>query len=75
MLLKNSVEFLLLENGDWLFNVKFYSIVGDLLIGLMLLIVKGSVFDGMVLIDEIKFNGMVEYKVFYLSYISMIYLC
>ena len=54
MLLKNSVEFLLSENGDWPFNAKLYSIAGDLPIGLMPLIAKGSVSDGTVLIDETK---------------------
>ncbi|GGE98205.1 MULTISPECIES: PGAP1-like alpha/beta domain-containing protein [Pseudoalteromonas] len=73
MLLKNSVEFLLPENGDWPFNAKLYSIAGDLPIGLMPLIAKGSVSDGTVLIDETKLNGMAEHKVFHLSHTSMIY--
>lgn len=73
MLLKNSVEFLLSENGDWPFNAKLYSIAGDLPIGLMPLIAKGSVSDGTVLIDETKLNGMEEHKVFHLSHTSMIY--
>ena len=73
MLLKNSVEFLLSENGDWPFNAKLYSIAGDLSIGLMPLIAKGSVSDGTVLIDETKLNGMAEHKVFHLSHTSMIY--
>ena len=73
MLLKNSVEFLLSENGDWPFNAKLYSIAGDLPIGLMPLIAKGSVSDGTVLIDETKLNGMAEHKVFHLSHTSMIY--
>ena len=73
MLLKSSVEFLLSENGDWPFNAKLYSIAGDLPIGLMPLIAKGSVSDGTVLIDETKLNGMAEHKVFHLSHTSMIY--
>ena len=73
MLLRNSVEFLLSENGDWPFNAKLYSIAGDLPIGLMPLIAKGSVSDGTVLIDETKLNGMAEHKVFHLSHTSMIY--
>ncbi len=73
MLLKNSVEFLLSENGDWPFKAKLYSIAGDLPIGLMPLISKGSVSDGTVLIDETKLNGMAEHKVFHLSHTSMIY--
>ena len=73
MLLKNSVEFLLPENGDWPFNAKLYSIAGDLPIGLMPLIAKGSISDGTVLIDETKLNGMAEHKVFHLSHTSMIY--
>lgn len=71
--LKNSVEFLLTENGDWPFNAKLYSIAGDLPIGLMPLIAKGSQSDGTVLIDETKLNGMAEHKVFHLSHTSMIY--
>lgn len=73
MLLKNSVEFLLSENGDWPFDAKLYSIAGDLPIGLMPLIAKGSISDGTVLIDETKLNGMAEHKVFHLSHTSMIY--
>ena len=73
MLLKNSVEFLLSENGDLPFDAKLYSIAGDLPIGLMPLIAKGSVSDGTVLIDETKLNGMAEHKVFHLSHTSMIY--
>jgi len=71
--LKNSVEFLLTENGDWPFNAKLYSIAGDLPIGLMPLIAKGSQSDGTVLLDETKLNGMAEHKVFHLSHPSMIY--
>ncbi|MBE0377263.1 lipase family alpha/beta hydrolase [Pseudoalteromonas prydzensis] len=71
--LKNSVEFLLTENGDWPFNAKLYSIAGDLPIGLMPLIAKGSQSDGTVLLDETKLNGMAEHKVFHLSHTSMIY--
>ncbi|WP_404341857.1 alpha/beta hydrolase [Pseudoalteromonas mariniglutinosa] len=73
MLLKNSVEFLLSENGDWPFPAKLYSIAGDLPLGLMPLIAKGSQSDGTVLIDETKLNGMAEHKVFHLSHTSMIY--
>ena len=73
MLLKNSVEFLLSEDGDWPFDAKLYSIAGDLPIGLMPLIAKGSVSDGTVLIDETKLNGLAEHKVFHLSHTSMIY--
>ena len=73
MLLKNSVEFLLSENGDWPFNAKLYSIAGDLPIGLMPLIAKGSISDGTVLMDETKLHGMAEHKVFHLSHTSMIY--
>ncbi|MCG9707557.1 alpha/beta hydrolase [Pseudoalteromonas sp. Isolate3] len=73
MLLKNSVEFLLSENGDWPFDAKLYSIAGDLPIGLMPLIAKGSISDGTVLMDETKLNGMAEHKVFHLSHTSMIY--
>ena len=71
--LKNSVEFLLSKNGNWPFNAKLYSIAGDLPIGLMPLIAKGSQSDGTVLIDETKLNGMAEHKVFHLSHTSMIY--
>ena len=71
--LKNSVEFLLTENGDWPFNAKLFSIAGDLPIGLMPLIAKGSQSDGTVLIDETKLKGMAEHKVFHLSHTSMIY--
>ncbi|MGO2371392.1 alpha/beta hydrolase [Pseudoalteromonas sp. KG3] len=71
--LKNSVDFLLTENGDWPFNAKLYSIAGDLPIGLMPLIAKGSQSDGTVLIDETKLQGMAEHKVFHLSHTSMIY--
>jgi len=71
--LKNSVEFLLSKNGDWPFNAKLYSIAGDLPIGLMPLISKGSQSDGTVLLDETKLNGMAEHKVFHLSHTSMIY--
>lgn len=73
MLLKNSVEFLLPENGDWPFTAKLYSIAGDFPFGLMPLISKGSASDGTVLIDETKLTGMAEHKVFHLSHTSMIY--
>lgn len=71
--LKNSVEFLLSTNGNWPFKAKLYSIAGDLPIGLMPLIVKGSRSDGTVLLDETKLKGMAEHKVFHLSHTSMIY--
>ena len=71
--LKNSVEFLLTQNGNWPFKAKLYSIAGDLPIGLMPLIVKGSKSDGTVLLDETKLKGMAEHKVFHLSHTSMIY--
>ena len=71
--LKNSVEFLLSKNGNWPFKAKLYSIAGDLPIGLMPLIVKGSCSDGTVLLDETKLKGMAEHKVFHLSHTSMIY--
>lgn len=71
--LKNSVDFLLSENGDWPFNAKLYSIAGDLPIGLMPLIAKGSQSDGTVLLNETKISGMAEHKVFHLSHTSMIY--
>ena len=73
LLLKNSVEFLLTQNGNWPFKAKLYSIAGDLPIGLMPLIVKGSKSDGTVLLDETKLKGMAEHKVFHLSHTSMIY--
>lgn len=71
--LKNSVEFLLSKNGDWPFDAKLYSIAGDLPLGLMPLIAKGSQSDGTVLLDETKLNGMAEHKVFHLSHTGMIY--
>ena len=71
--LKNSVEFLLTQNGNWPFKAKLFSIAGDLPIGLMPLIVKGSKSDGTVLLDETKLKGMAEHKVFHLSHTSMIY--
>ncbi|MDX1728647.1 MAG: cob(I)alamin adenolsyltransferase, partial [Pseudoalteromonas tetraodonis] len=55
------------------FKAKLYSIAGDLPIGLMPLIVKGSRSDGTVLLDETKLKGMAEHKVFHLSHTSMIY--
>jgi len=54
-------------------KAKLYSIAGDLPIGLMPLIVKGSQSDGTVLLDETKLKGMAEHKVFHLSHTSMIY--
>lgn len=71
--LKNSVEFLLSKNQDWPFKAKLYSIAGDLPLGLMPLMVKGSHSDGTVLLDETKLKGMAEHKVFHLSHTSMIY--
>ncbi|GEK08170.1 MULTISPECIES: alpha/beta fold hydrolase [Pseudoalteromonas] len=73
LLLKNSVEFLLSRNQDWPFNAKLYSIAGDLPIGLMPLLQKGSQSDGTVLLEETKLNGMAEHKVFHLSHTSLIY--
>ncbi|ATC93051.1 PGAP1-like alpha/beta domain-containing protein [Pseudoalteromonas tunicata] len=72
-LLKNSVEFLLSNNADWPFNAKLYSIAGDLPIGLMPLLEKGSQSDGTVLLDETKLHGMAEHKIFHLSHTTMIY--
>ncbi|PCK30729.1 DUF7379 domain-containing protein [Pseudoalteromonas piscicida] len=73
LLLKNSVEFLLSSNQDWPFEAKLYSIAGDLPIGLMPLLQKGSQSDGTVLLEETKLNGMAEHKVFHLSHTSLIY--
>jgi pimeloyl-ACP methyl ester carboxylesterase len=73
MLLKNSIEFLLSDNQDWPFKAKLYSIAGDLPIGLMPLLKKGSSSDGTVLLEETKLKGMAEHKVFHLSHTSMIY--
>ncbi|WP_440054490.1 PGAP1-like alpha/beta domain-containing protein [Pseudoalteromonas sp. T1lg65] len=73
MLLKNSVEFLLTENHDWPFPAKLYSIAGDLPLGLMPLIKKGSQSDGTVLLEETKLNGMAEHKVFHVSHTTLIY--
>lgn len=73
MLLKNSVEFLLSDNQDWPFNAKLYSIAGDLPLGIMPLLQKGSRSDGTVLLEETKLPGMAEHKVFHVSHTSMIY--
>ncbi len=73
LLLKNSVEFLLSPSHDWPFKAKLFSIAGDLPIGLMPFIKKGSESDGTVLLDETKLQGMAEHKVFHLSHTSMIY--
>ncbi|CAH9065868.1 hypothetical protein PSECIP111951_03455 [Pseudoalteromonas holothuriae] len=73
LLLKNSIEFLLSDNQNWPFNAKLYSIAGDLPIGLMPLIKKGSRSDGTVLLEETKLKGMAEHKVFHLSHTTMIY--
>ncbi len=72
-LLRNSVEYLLSENYDWPFNAKLYSIAGDLPIGLMPLLAKGSQSDGTVLLEETRLAGMAEHKVFRLSHTSLIY--
>ena len=73
MLLRDSIEFLLTDNHDWPFNAKLYSIAGDLPLGLMPLLKKGSRSDGTVLLEETKLNGMAEHKVFHLSHTTMIY--
>ena len=72
-LLKNSVEYLLSPNNDWPFNAKLYSIAGDLPLGLMPILERGSESDGTVLLDETKLKGMAEHKVFHLSHTSLIY--
>lgn len=73
LLLKNSIEFLLSENQDWPFKAKLYSIAGDLPLGFMPLLKKGSQSDGTVLLEETKLTGMAEHKVFHVSHTSMIY--
>ena len=73
LVLKNSIEFLLSDNQDWPFNAKLYSIAGDLPIGLMPLLKKGSRSDGTVLLEETQLKGMAEHKVFHVSHTSMIY--
>ncbi|KZN37426.1 cob(I)alamin adenosyltransferase [Pseudoalteromonas luteoviolacea S2607] len=72
-LLKNSVEYLLSETNTWPFSARLYSIAGDLPIGLMPLLQKGSRSDGTVLLDETKLKGMAEHKVFHLSHTTLIY--
>ncbi|WP_286203513.1 alpha/beta hydrolase [Pseudoalteromonas sp. NBT06-2] len=72
-LLKNSVEYLLSPNNYWPFKAKLYSIAGDLPLGLMPIIERGSESDGTVLLDETKLKGMAEHKVFHLSHTSLIY--
>lgn len=72
-LLKHSVEYLLSENGDWPFKARLFSIAGDLPIGLLPLLSKGSDSDGTVLIDETRLIGMTAHKVFPLSHTSLIY--
>jgi len=72
-LLKNSVEYLLSPNKDWPFKAKLYSIAGDLPLGLMPILERGSESDGTVLLDETKLKGMAEHKVFHLSHTSLIY--
>jgi len=72
-LLKNSVEYLLSPNKDWPFKAKLYSIAGDLSLGLMPILERGSESDGTVLLDETKLKGMAEHKVFHLSHTSLIY--
>ncbi|CCQ11028.1 Cob(I)alamin adenosyltransferase [Pseudoalteromonas luteoviolacea B = ATCC 29581] len=73
MLLKNSVDFLLSTNQDWPFRAKLYSVAGDIPLGLMPILKRGSQSDGSVLVDETKLTGMAEHKVFHLSHTSMIY--
>ncbi|WP_125560977.1 MULTISPECIES: alpha/beta hydrolase [Pseudoalteromonas] len=73
MLLKNSVEYLLSQQQNWPFKAKLYSIAGDLPIGLMPLLKKGSRSDGTVLLDETKLQGMAEHKIFRLSHTTLIY--
>ncbi|KAF7767697.1 hypothetical protein PCIT_a3772 [Pseudoalteromonas citrea] len=73
MLLKNSIEFLLSENQDWPFSAKLYSIAGDLPLGFMPILQKGSRSDGTVLLEETQLPGMAEHKVFHVSHTSMIY--
>ncbi|MCP4326288.1 MAG: alpha/beta hydrolase [Alteromonadales bacterium] len=72
-LLKNSVTYLLSANNDWPFKAKLYSVAGDLPIGLMPILERGSESDGTVLLDETKLKGMAEHKVFHLSHTSLIY--
>lgn len=72
-LLKNSVEFLLSNNADWPFKAKLFSVAGDLPLGLMPILRKGSESDGTVLLDETRLHGMAEHQVFHLSHTSMIY--
>lgn len=73
LLLRNSLEFLVSSNHDWPFAAKLYSIAGDIPLGLMPLLKRGSQSDGTVLIDETKLVGMAEHKVFHLSHTSLIY--
>ncbi|TMO61591.1 DUF7379 domain-containing protein [Pseudoalteromonas aurantia] len=73
MLLKNSIEFLMSDNQNWPFSAKLYSIAGDLPLGLMPLLQKGSRSDGTVLLEETQLPGMAEHKVFHVSHTSMIY--
>lgn len=72
-LLRNSVDYLLAENGHWPFQARLYSIAGDLPVGLMPLLKRDSVSDGTVLIDETEVIGMTEHKIFPLSHTSLIY--
>ncbi|MBQ4844851.1 MULTISPECIES: alpha/beta fold hydrolase [Pseudoalteromonas] len=73
MLLKNSIEFLLTDNQDWPFSAKLYSIAGDLPLGFMPILQKGSRSDGTVLLEETQLPGMAEHKIFHVSHTSMIY--
>jgi pimeloyl-ACP methyl ester carboxylesterase len=73
LLLRNSLEFLLSSNHDWPFSAKLYSIAGDIPLGFMPLLRKGSQSDGTVLVEETKLAGMAEHKVFHLSHTSLIY--
>ncbi|ESP92310.1 MULTISPECIES: alpha/beta hydrolase [Pseudoalteromonas] len=72
-LLKNSVEYLLSETNTWPFSARLYSIAGDLPLGLMPLLQKGSRSDGTVLLDETKLKGMAEHKIFHRSHTTLIY--
>ncbi len=72
-MLKNSIDYLLSDNEHWPFDARLYSIAGDLPVGLMPLLKRGSDSDGTVLIDETRLTGMTEHKVFPLSHTSLIY--
>lgn len=72
-MLKNSIEYLLNDNQHWPFDARLYSIAGDLPVGLMPLLRRGSDSDGTVLLDETRITGMTEHRVFPLSHTSLIY--